>query len=68
VHHSPELRGRDKVWKNSSSVTQNFVAEQFENTASSREGNQKLEWDWCAHCTGMNIEILNWPGPPWEAN
>jgi hypothetical protein len=21
-----------------------------------------------AHCTGMNIEILNWPGPPWEAD
>jgi hypothetical protein len=20
------------------------------------------------HCTGMNIEILNWLGPPWEVD
>jgi hypothetical protein len=26
-----------------------------------REGNQKLECGWCAHCTGMNTESLNWP-------
>jgi hypothetical protein len=31
-----------------------------------REGNQKLEWGWCAYCTRMNIEILNCPCPPWK--
>jgi hypothetical protein len=32
-----------------------------------KEGKQHLEWSWCAHCTGMYIEILNCLGQTWEA-
>jgi hypothetical protein len=32
------------------------------------EENQKLECGRCANVTGMNIEILNWLGPPWEGD
>jgi hypothetical protein len=33
-----------------------------------REGNLKLECGSCAHCIGMNIEILNWWRPLWEGD
>jgi hypothetical protein len=33
-----------------------------------REGNQRLECGGCVHSIGINKEILNWPGPPWEVN
>jgi hypothetical protein len=28
-----------------------------------RKGNQTLECDCCDYGTGMDIKILNWPGP-----
>jgi hypothetical protein len=33
-----------------------------------REGNPKLECDWCAHYRGANIVILNWQRPLWEGD
>jgi hypothetical protein len=33
-----------------------------------REGKQKLECGGYAHCAGMNIEFLHWPGSPREVD
>jgi hypothetical protein len=33
-----------------------------------REGNQKLEYGFCAHSIGANIVILNWQRPLWEGD
>jgi hypothetical protein len=33
-----------------------------------KEGNLKLECDWCAHCIRANIVILNWQRPLWESD
>jgi hypothetical protein len=33
-----------------------------------REGNQKPEGVWCAHCIETNIVILNWQRPLWEGD
>jgi hypothetical protein len=38
----------------------------FARSGRTREGNPKLEFILCTLFPGVNIEILNWWGAPWD--